>query len=138
MQKESSQYLFILHRRRTMLLLSLCVLLLMMSIWQSSSILMPPTAVPFAQKMEHIRKRFSSGLGEIIPNFILADKINKRSKRDKHSISFTEFQFANNAAEDFWKVARLIFTLSVSQEFFLYGYLVSPIFSSSPKAWSSW
>ena len=97
-----------------------------------------PLSFPgISSKLKETSARFKKGFSQLIPNTLLADKIRKRTAK-KEKVTFSEFSFLSSATEDFWKIIRLVFTLGISQDFFIYGYLIGPLLSSSPKAWEAW
>lgn len=54
------------------------------------------------------------------------------------SLSFTEFKFLEQAKDDLSKCVRLLVTVPLSPEFFMYSNIVFPLFSShNPWAWKS-
>jgi hypothetical protein len=89
------------------------------------------------RKLQEIQSRLSTGFGKLLPNHILCQKIKARKKRGGR-ITYSEHMLTNTVTDDFWKIFRAILTLGYSREFFLYGYVLGPVISSTPKAWASW
>ena len=89
------------------------------------------------QKLTEIRLRLSNGFGKLLPNHILCQKIKTRKKKGGQ-ITYAEHMFTTVVTDDFWKIFRAILTLGYSKEFFLYGYVLGPLISSTPKAWQAW
>ena len=89
------------------------------------------------QKLNEIQLRLSNGFGKLLPNHILCQRIKARKKKGG-KITYSEHMFTNVVTDDFWKIFRAILTLGYSREFFLYGYILGPLVSSTPKAWQAW
>ena len=89
------------------------------------------------KKLNEVRLRLSNGFGKLIPNHILCQRIKARKKKGGQ-ITYSEHIFTNTVTDDFWKIFRAVLTLGYSREFFLYGYILGPLISSTPKAWQSW
>ena len=72
---------------------------------------------------------------------LLAQRISKRAlaaAKGKGAISYSEFNFLRTFTDDAWKVLRLGVMMSLSFDFFLYGYCLGPLMTNTPRAWSSW
>jgi hypothetical protein len=85
-----------------------------------------------------VKNRVTRGFGDIIPNTLLAQRISKRAAKGKNAISYSEFNFLRTFTDDAWKVLRLGVMMSLSFDFFLYGYCLGPLMTNTPRAWSSW
>lgn len=93
-------------------------------------------------RLKSTMERISNGFRTFIPNFVEAKRINdKKDKEGVSSLRFSEFQCLERAWEDVFKLGRIILYYPLSPEFFMYIYVVTPIFSSlvspSPWAWAS-
>lgn len=83
--------------------------------------------------------RLWKGTTTLIDNFREADRLKKlRKKYGDDYLTFSEYKFIERSRDDFNKLFRLGITLPISPQFFLYSYILFPMFTpSNPWAWRS-
>lgn len=83
--------------------------------------------------------RLWKGTASLLDNFREADRLKKiRKKYGDDYLTFSEYKLIERSRDDFNKLFRLGITLPISPQFFLYSYILFPMFTpSNPWAWRS-
>jgi len=83
--------------------------------------------------------RLWKGTTGLLDNFREADRLKKlRKKYGDDYLTFSEYKLIERSRDDFNKLFRLGITLPISPQFFMYSYILFPMFTpGNPWAWRS-